>query len=348
MSHPFQDKLFVFIGKPIRCSRQEIRDALLAVGGVTDDTLTTFTDFALAMKGSENTKIYKRALWNERCGLLSILSEDLFFDILDGKAALPEKPDTIAERAANMIPIEKQKAWEIESNRLKHDVIEHKRIKSMAKHGIPTPEGRMKIDFRNLYTASKFVEYLEEEYNAVSNMDRCDICGNPATVYISGDPDVSMKLCVNCNNRQIAVLTGTEVPPNIPEQVTMNDIDGRPHTFEIEFMMFPHGITLIAAEVGKTRYKAEVFGAIDKGFDELWELLLRQIKGFLSVKYMSRGGYIIGGRAIGYIEYNHKRDAHDIVIDGKPYTWQELEKNITAHEGFRIRIEFFSSGDILD
>ena len=44
MPHPFQDKLFVFIGKPTRCSRQEIRDALIAVGGVTDDTLTTFAD----------------------------------------------------------------------------------------------------------------------------------------------------------------------------------------------------------------------------------------------------------------------------------------------------------------
>jgi len=46
MLHPFQDKLFLFIGRPTLGSRQTARDALSAVGGVTDDSLTTFTDEA--------------------------------------------------------------------------------------------------------------------------------------------------------------------------------------------------------------------------------------------------------------------------------------------------------------
>jgi hypothetical protein len=207
----------------------------------------------------------------------------------------------------------------------------------------------MKVDIRNLYTASKFMEYLEEEYGAVGIGDRCDICGNPAQVYISGEPGIDMKLCINCNNRQMAELTGTDVPANVPEQITMKDIDGVTHTFEVEMLMFPVGMKLIAGEVNsKTRYRAEVFGSLEGDFNELWNSLIRQIEGLLSVKYMGRDGYFKESKAVGYIEYNHERDAHDVIIDGKPYTWQDLEKNISSHEGFRIKIEFFDSDDIVD
>jgi len=56
----------------------------------------------------------------------------------------------------------------------------------------------------------------------------------------------------------------------------------------------------------------------------------------------------IGNKAVGYIEYNRERDACNVVIDGKPYTWAELERNIRAHEGWKIKIEFGDVGDELD
>jgi len=63
---------------------------------------------------------------------------------------------------------------------------------------------------------------------------------------------------------------------------------------------------------------------------------------------MGLDGRFIEGKTVGYIEYNHDRDAHDVIIDGKPYTWQDLEKNISSHEGFRIRIEFYDSTDLVE
>jgi hypothetical protein len=48
------------------------------------------------------------------------------------------------------------------------------------------------------------------------------------------------------------------------------------------------------------------------------------------------------------VSVNHERDAQDVVIDGKPYSWEELEKNISAHEGWKIKIEFASTGDELE
>ena len=39
MVHPFENKLFVFIGRPQSCTRQVARDALFSVGGVLDDRI---------------------------------------------------------------------------------------------------------------------------------------------------------------------------------------------------------------------------------------------------------------------------------------------------------------------
>ena len=349
MTHPFKDKLFFFVGKPERSTRQAMRDALIAVGGVTDDSLTTFTDYVLAMKGAENTKAYNRALSNERCGLLAILSESQFFDILDGKATPPEKNNTMSGDSADIIPAQNPESIDIELDWIKRDAIEEKRINNLAEYGIPTPEGRLKIDFRNLYKAHRFAEYMKEHYGANSIIeDVCDICGKPATVFISGEQGADLKLCLDCNNSQIAEMTGAAVPSNVPKNITLTDSEGKQHTFKIEVLMFPVGMVLIATEIGETRYKADVFGGLNDDFEALLQSLINQIEAFLSVKYMDKDGYFVGNTAVGYIAYNHERDAHEVVIDGKPYTWQELEKNIAAHEGFRIKIEFADSGDVFD
>jgi len=94
MSHPFSNKLFVFIGYPKRCTRQAAHDALMAVGGVVDGHIAYFTHYVVAFSNAKTTKIYKLALEREKDGFLVILSEKRFFDILEGKAEPPEKKHT--------------------------------------------------------------------------------------------------------------------------------------------------------------------------------------------------------------------------------------------------------------
>ena len=72
------------------------------------------------------------------------------------------------------------------------------------------------------------------------------------------------------------------------------------------------------------------------------------MKKAVSVKYMEANGKFAESKAVGYVEYNRERGACDIVIDGKPYSWADLEKNISSHEGFKIKIEFGDIGDELD
>ena len=63
---------------------------------------------------------------------------------------------------------------------------------------------------------------------------------------------------------------------------------------------------------------------------------------------MKPDGYVSNNKAVGYIKYNRERQTCDVIIDGKPYTWAELEKNISAREGWKIKIEFGDVGDVLD
>ncbi|GHU59130.1 hypothetical protein FACS1894133_5230 [Clostridia bacterium] len=51
-----------------------------------------FVSYVIAGKGAEDTKAYAEAKRYEQYGLLSVLTERLFFDILDGKVEPPEKP----------------------------------------------------------------------------------------------------------------------------------------------------------------------------------------------------------------------------------------------------------------
>ena len=91
MAHLFENKLFVFIGNPTRYSRKEARDALIAVGGIVDERITMFTHFAVVFEGAEKTKVFQKAAEHDEHGLLVLLNEEQFFDVLNGRAAPPEK-----------------------------------------------------------------------------------------------------------------------------------------------------------------------------------------------------------------------------------------------------------------
>lgn len=104
----FKDKLCVFIGRLERCSKREAQERLFAVGGVPQNGIAAYVCYVITGKGAETTKAYAEAKSYEQHGLLSIITEQLFFDILDGKAEPPEqpKPDPNIIRVEATIPTE--------------------------------------------------------------------------------------------------------------------------------------------------------------------------------------------------------------------------------------------------
>lgn len=162
MAHPFEDKLFIFIGRPQRCTRQAARDALIAVGGIPDERITAFTNYVVALNQADKTKAYQKALEYGKHGLLSILTEVQFFDVLDGKAAPPEKP----ERDQSVIvipPAVNPEAADREFEQTPEYILNRKRMNSLARYGVYTPDGRVKVDLRPLDTIRRVMKIVKEQ-----------------------------------------------------------------------------------------------------------------------------------------------------------------------------------------
>jgi hypothetical protein len=135
-----------------------------------------------------------------------------------------------------------------------------------------------------------------------------------------------------------------EAPENVPERLSFKSRRKKPHEFEIEFLIFGTGKSLTATEIGETNRIVDVWGDMDDDFDEMMILLEKRIKKSLSVRYMGADGHIKDNKVAGYISWNHDRDSVDIIIDGKPYSWEELKRHVSSREGWKIKIEFGSNG----
>lgn len=176
----------------------------------------------------------------------------------------------------------------------------------------------------------------------------CDICGEPSKVRIGDGKGVALcNLCFDCHNREMAELFDSDMPDNVPERLTITDCSGKHHEFDIEFIKFGTGKSLTAIEIGETKRKADVWGSLDDDFDEMLNALKERIKKALSVEYMDQHGRIKDHKLVGYIDYDSDLNECVIFVDGKPYTWDELGRNISAFEGYKIKIEFGSIGDEL-
>jgi hypothetical protein len=156
MAHPFHDKLIVFIGSPRRCTRREAREEVMAVGGVPDDGIAAFTSFVVAFDRAEEKKAYKKAF---EYGV-TILTEEQFFDILEGKAEPPEKPKRESKGFVSM-PLDPE-AEAREREQTWQDILNHKRMMNLKKHGVQTPEGVVKVDMRPLNAMTRIVKELNE------------------------------------------------------------------------------------------------------------------------------------------------------------------------------------------
>jgi len=68
----------------------------------------------------------------------------------------------------------------------------------------------------------------------------------------------------------------------------------------------------------------------------------------MAMKYMNPDGEIIGNKLVGHVEYDSELGECVVYVDGKPYTWEDLGKNISTFEGWQVKIEFVDAGDELD
>jgi len=175
-------------------------------------------------------------------------------------------------------------------------------------------------------------------------MSECDVCGKESRIIVTG-AEKDAHFCLECHNKMLAELMDEDFPPDIPKRITLSDNKRNVHIFTIEFMLFPHCKSLKAYETGKFKYKCEIYGEPGENFFQMWHRLMERLERMMSVKYIMPNGRWNNDRVLGYIEYNGDRGAYEVIIDGKPHTWEELGRNLSAYDGFQVKIEIADPTD---
>ncbi|GEN81830.1 hypothetical protein SLU01_01420 [Sporosarcina luteola] len=180
----------------------------------------------------------------------------------------------------------------------------------------------------------------------------CTICGNtPVRVQFDGQP-----LCIDCYNAMMAEEFGVDLP-KLPKTFSVDDVNGVQRIFEVERRVMATAIVLTARERWEHGYEFEVDGELVADQHTLFDQLKEKTKRGLSKTYLESGEYpsgapyisVKGNHLKGVLSYNETdSEAPLVIIDGKPYTWEEVGRLLQAFEGFQVKIEMKDLADEWD
>ncbi|HXW08393.1 MAG TPA: hypothetical protein VD833_24390 [Vicinamibacterales bacterium] len=134
---------------------------------------------------------------------------------------------------------------------------------------------------------------------------------------------------------------------NTPLQpVTIRDVEGVEHAFEFRSMLVGTGHALYARErvpEGQEGYEFSVLGDFDADVWDLFKELYDRIRRALAVRHVERGelGWRITDEChlAGRITWDPERagEVPLLVIDGRPFTWDQVGRMLMSFEGFTLR-----------
>lgn len=183
-------------------------------------------------------------------------------------------------------------------------------------------------------------------------MNKCDRClDREATIIVTDEGQV--QLCGRCYSDMVSEEIGVMLE-TMPEEVVVNDFSGTRRNFKIQQRLEPNGIFLEATETLEYGYEFAVHGELNCDQAELFLNLVDKVKIGVSKRYIEAGKFpngqtyhsIIGDEVAGRIDYDEKGSTGPmIVVDGRPYTWEQLGKMVESYEGFQFQIKFFDKID---
>ncbi|MBY0097315.1 DUF7713 domain-containing protein [Mesobacillus maritimus] len=184
-------------------------------------------------------------------------------------------------------------------------------------------------------------------------MNRCERCDlNKAKVRFQMD-EKSTYLCIHCYNELMAEELEVDLEQLI-EIFSVKDYQGVSRTFYVERRVHPNGILLEATENVEFGYKFAVHGELNSNQQEmLYKLIEKTRKGTgeqqVETKFFPNGqayNDILNDQIKGLIEYDETSDGTPIVIiDGKPFTWEEVGKMLMTYEGFQMKLTIYDPTD---
>ena len=168
-------------------------------------------------------------------------------------------------------------------------------------------------------------------------MQKCDKCRKPSEVNWIDLKNGESHLCLDCSNEIQSEMLGIELPELARHRFFLTDCDNVTHLFDSEYIIYPVFKVLRCYERGPTRYKCEVEGDINADYKEMFSEMIRRLHKMLSLKYIEYGTWV-DYSVYGHIDYDNESEKYEIIVDGKPYTWEEIGKGLRNLDGFQIKI----------
>jgi hypothetical protein len=121
-------------------------------------------------------------------------------------------------------------------------------------------------------------------------------------------------------------------------------------------MLVATGHALYAREAlptGREGYEFSVLGDFEAKAWDLFEVLYDRIRRALAVRHVERGelGWQItdARRLVGRIwrDPDHSGELPLTVVDGRPYTWDEVGRMLMSFEGFTLRAQIEDSIEVV-
>lgn len=183
-------------------------------------------------------------------------------------------------------------------------------------------------------------------------MQKCDRCREREASILLTD-EGQERLCNNCFNDMVSEEIGVMLD-TVPEEIVVNDFLGTRRSFTVQQRLYPNGIFLEAFEGLEYGYQFAVHGELECNQMELFQKLIDKVKVGLSKQYTKAGKFpnglfyqsIIDDEVVGRIEYDERNSCVPmIIVDGKPYTWDQLGAMVKSFEGFQFQMKFFDLTD---
>lgn len=159
-------------------------------------------------------------------------------------------------------------------------------------------------------------------------------------------------MCSRCYNESVAEHLGLDYEHVTFDPLTIQDLDGVPHTFNFRTHIFSDRLSLEALETGpKDGYEFAVIAAAEQDlfitFKTLFERIRREL-GRRHIEPQGRGYRITHDDVVrGQItdEPDSVVQMPRLIIDGKSITWEELGRMVAPNAGFRFKLEIFDRSE---
>ena len=161
----------------------------------------------------------------------------------------------------------------------------------------------------------------------------------------------SAHICSECFSMEMALRMETAIDYFEPALYEIKGKGKKKHTFYIDRMVFPTGVSLEAREIKRGEhkgYRIAVRGDMECDHDELLKTLFAKVEKAVVKKYLTlnqlgpvKQHHIKGTEVAGNIEWDERYGSSVplLVIDGKEISWEELGRMLMSFEGWAFQLK---------